>query len=108
MNSRQAINYPIQGDAFHLEAWIANRVREKLRDYPDMRGVRLMNLIHDSLIANVPATILVSFVKLVQDTVAEVRKYHKWVLVPITAEVEVAPVGKSWIEKKPYEVGKVS
>jgi DNA polymerase I-like protein with 3'-5' exonuclease and polymerase domains len=105
MNKRQAINYPIQGDAFHLEAWIANRVREKLRDYSDMRRVRLINLIHDSLIANVPAVVLAPFVRLVQDTVAEVRKNHAWVLVPITAEVEVAPVGKSWIEKKPYHEG---
>jgi DNA polymerase I-like protein with 3'-5' exonuclease and polymerase domains len=109
MDKRKAINYPIQGDAFRLEAWIANRVRAKLRDLEGpIRKVKLMNLIHDSLLSNVPAMCLTQFVDLVQETVAEVRKYHSWINVPITAEVEVAPMGKPWINKEPYKLGKVA
>jgi DNA polymerase I-like protein with 3'-5' exonuclease and polymerase domains len=105
MDKRKAINYPIQGDAFHLEAWVANRVRQKLRDSSDsLKRAKLMNLIHDSLIGDVPKSCVREFVKLVLDTVAETRKEFAWINVPISAEVEVAAVGKSWIEKKPYDV----
>lgn len=55
---RQARNTPIQGAASDCCIYAASKLRRVLMssDNPEMRAVRLINTVHDSLIAEVPAT----------------------------------------------------
>lgn len=104
MSKRQAINYPIQGDAFHIEAWVAMQLRNFLKKYR-MKHVHLFNLVHDSLILDGPPDELFpTLTKLKRLVEIEVAEHWKWIIVPMTAEIEISPVGKSWYDKKPYEL----
>jgi DNA polymerase I-like protein with 3'-5' exonuclease and polymerase domains len=99
MGRNDCVNYPVQGAAFHcllqslvsLNGWLAY----------NKFGAAIIGQIHDSIVLDVPE-------KEVDDVVAaavkimgpELQKKWPWIVVPMEVEAELAPVDRSWHDKK--------
>lgn len=101
MDRKQASNYPAQGSAFHCLLWCLIQIQKALRKY-HMKTV-LIGQIHDSALADVAKGELKDYVSIAHEIMSKkLREHWKWIIVPMEAECEVAPVGKSWFEKEKY------
>lgn len=99
MKRTEAINYPIQGAAFHCNLWSFIRVNNCLKKYR-MKS-KLIGQIHDSIIGDVPDKEFEDFYEIIERTTCEdLAKAWKWINVEMEIELEAAPVGASWYEKK--------
>jgi len=98
-NRKQVINYPIQGTAFHWLLWSLIRVQKLMNKYK-MKSL-VVGQIHDSMIIDVYRKERRDFLEIVRQVIYEdIRKHWKWIIVPLTVEVSVAPVGGNWYEKE--------
>lgn len=99
MNRNAATNYPVQGAAFHCLLWCLVKLQEWLTKYK-MR-TRIVGQIHDSILLDI-------YPPEAQDVLTAARhlmtkailKYWDWLIIPLDAEVEIAPMGKSWHHKE--------
>jgi DNA polymerase I len=99
MQKNQAINYAIQGTAFHwlLRALIELNRQIKLRHMKTL----LIGQIHDSIVADVPEQELNDFLELAHYVMCVwLRKIWKWIVVPLEIEAEASEVDGNWFEKK--------
>lgn len=103
LNRKQAINYPIQGSAFHWLLWSLIRIQKLLRKYK-MKSL-IVGQIHDSIVGDIHKRERRDYLEIVKQVIYEdLRKHWKWIIVPLIVEVEVAPVGGSWYEKKEIKI----
>lgn len=102
MTRNQAINYPIQGTAFHILLWSLIRITDKLKE-KRMRA-KLIGQIHDCMLFDVPEDEVEELIKLLNEVMTvEVRDEWKWIIVPLSIEVEATPINQSWAAKRPIE-----
>jgi DNA polymerase-1 len=99
----QVINFPVQGAAFHCLLWGLIELQRWMRKHK-MRS-KIVGQIHDSLVIDAH-----------KDEVADIAAYaHKifskllpkawsWINIPIEIELELAPLGAPWHDKKPYHL----
>lgn len=98
MYRNDAVNYPIQGSAFHILLWsliqgMKAQIREKWK-------TRLANQIHDAVLLDVHPSELTKIVNIMKCIMMnDVRQHWKWITVPLDVEVTVFPVDKSWASK---------
>jgi len=103
MSRKEAINYPVQGSAFHCLLWSlitlqSEILRQKMKTL-------IVGQIHDSIVADVPWNELDDFLGLAKEVMTErLRKTWKWINIPLEVEAEVAPLGKSWADKVEYQI----
>lgn len=95
----QVVNSPIQGSAFHCLLWCLIRLQNWLTR--NNMGTLIVGQIHDSMILDfvedeIPR-VLRKFNKIVTE---ELPRAFPWINVPMSTEVEIAPVGGSWHDKK--------
>lgn len=103
LNRKQAINIPIQGSAFHWLLWCLIRIQKLMKKYK-MRSM-IVGQIHDSILADIHMGELKEYLKIVKQVIYEdLPKHWKWIIVPLTVEAEVAPVGGSWFEKEEIKI----
>jgi len=103
MDRKQAVNYPIQGSAFHCLLWSLIRVHKLLRKYK-MKSL-IVGQIHDSMLMDVLVRELKDVIEIVkQVTTVDLARHWKWICVPLRIECEAAPPGKSWYEKKEIQI----
>lgn len=103
MRRNEVINYAVQGSAFHCLLLSVIKMQEALKK-EKMKSV-LIGQIHDSMLGDVPHDELRDFYQLAKYIMEEVvREYWKWIIVPIPMEADVAPMGKSWFEKKEFKL----
>jgi DNA polymerase-1 len=101
MGKNDAINYPIQGSAFHGLLWSLIQMdkfilKEKL-------NTRIISQIHDSLLLDVHPDELDQVVRAVKRiTCTDLLNAWKWINVPLEIEADLAGVDQSWAEKKSY------
>jgi DNA polymerase I-like protein with 3'-5' exonuclease and polymerase domains len=63
----------------------------------------LIGQIHDSIVADSPADELDTFLEVAETIMTKkLRKHWEWIIVPMEVEAEVADLGKTWFDKKPY------
>lgn len=99
LDRKQAINYPIQGSAFHWLLWSLIQIQKALNKYK-MRSL-IVGQIHDSIVGDIHKDEFKDYLEIVQEVIYEkIRKHWKWIIVPLKVEVEAAPVGGSWYEKE--------
>jgi DNA polymerase I len=92
-------NYGIQGSAFHCNLWSMIRLHRWLKKYK--MKTKLRGQIHDSQIFTSPESELQDVIaKAKQITAEELPEAWRWINVPLSIEVEVAPVGGNWFGKK--------
>lgn len=99
LDRKQAINYPIQGSAFHWLLWSLIRIQKLMRKYK-MKSL-IVGQIHDSIVGDIHRKERKDYLEIVKQVIYEdLRKHWDWIIVPLLVEVEVAPVGGSWFDKK--------
>ena len=106
MDKKQASNYPVQGSAFHCLLWCLIKIQKAIKKYK-MKTV-LIGQIHDSVLSDIAKGELKDYVEIAYNIMTkELRKHWKWIIVPIEADCEVAPVGESWYKKAKLDMGKL-
>jgi len=99
----EVINYPVQGSAFHWLLWSLIRIQKLLKKYK-MRTL-IVGQIHDSIVSDVYRKELRNYLEIVKQVMTiDIRKHWKWIIIPLSIEAEVAPVGGSWYEKKKMKI----
>lgn len=101
MRKNEAINYPVQGSAFHclLQGliWLQQEITRRCMK------TKLIGQVHDSVVADVPDNELTDYLNLCQELfVLRLKERWKWLTIPLVIEAEVSPVNGSWYEKKDY------
>jgi len=97
----EVINYPVQGSAFHWLLWSLIRIQKLLKKYK-MKTL-IVGQIHDSIVSDVHRRELKNYLEIVKQVMTvDIRKHWKWIIVPLSIEIEVSPIGKSWYEKKKF------
>jgi DNA polymerase-1 len=100
---KEAINYPIQGTAFHCLLWCLIRISKLLKKY-NMKTL-LVGQIHDSALSDTPENELDDYIEIAMKVITvDLKKHWPWIITPIRAEVEVTPIGGSWYEKEKYKI----
>ena len=103
LDRKQAINYPIQGSAFHWLLWSLIRI-QKLMDKYKMRS-RIVGQIHDSIVGDIHKHERKDYLDIVKQVIYEdIRKHWDWIIVPLRVEVGVCPVGGNWYEKEEIKI----
>lgn len=98
-----AINYPVQGSAFHCLLWALIKL-QKMIDNRVMDAL-LIGQIHDSILADVAVEQVPAYVTLARRVLTQqLPAAWSWIITPIEVEVEVSPPGGSWFDKRPYHM----
>lgn len=99
MKRNEAINYPVQGSAFHCLLWSFIEMTKALKKNK-MKSV-LIGQIHDSALGDVPEDEFEDYVALFREISTErIREAWDWIILPLDVEVEATDVDKSWFTKK--------
>ena len=103
MNKKDAINYPVQGSAFHVLLWsLIEGIKAMLND---RWKSRFIGQIHDSIIMDVhpkERDHIIAVMKLIMTLV--VRKRFPWINVPLEIECEICPVDAPWSKKYEFKI----
>jgi len=103
LDRKQAINYPVQGSAFHWLLWSLIKIQRLLRKYK-MRSL-IVGQIHDSIVSDVHKDETEDYLEIAKQVMTiDVKKHWPWINVPLTIEAEVAPVGGTWYDKKKVKI----
>lgn len=103
MKYNELSNLPIQGTAFHILLWTYIRVNQKRRE--EEWRTKIPAEVHDSMMFDFAPKEVNHILKAVKHIAeVETRKHFEWINIPIKIEAELAPVGASWYDIKPYEV----
>lgn len=104
MGKNQAVNYPIQGSAFHCLLWTLIRLVAIEIKKRGMKSL-IIGQIHDSVVADVVPSELDDLLAIIYRITSKLLPRHwPWLIVPMETECEVAPVGGSWADKKEYKL----
>lgn len=99
MSKNDAINYPIQGSAFHCLLWSFIELDKFLCTYK-WRS-RLIGQVHDSMILDVYPKELHSVIGHIKKiTTEDLPKAWDWINVPLEVDFEICDVDASWADKK--------
>jgi len=99
----EIINYPVQGSAFHWLLWCLIRIIKLLKKY--RMKTLITGQIHDSIVGDVYKKELRNYLEICEQVMTvDIRKHWKWIIVPLSIEAEVAPVGGSWYEKEKVKI----
>ena len=101
MGKNDAVNYPVQGAAFHCLLWSFIRMDQIIIE----KGwdTKLILQIHDSMLFDTNPKELDEVVQTIYDvTCKQLPKAWKWITVPLDVEAEVCEVNDPWSKKKEY------
>ncbi len=103
MDRKKVINYPVQGSAFHWLLWSLIRIQKLLKKYK-MKTL-IIGQIHDSIVSDVYKKELQDYLEITQKVMTiDVRKHWPWIIVPLTIEAEVTPIGGNWYQKREVQI----
>ena len=108
MDKKKTINYPIQGDAYHLNQHGINIVNRRLRKEGAI--TRPFNQIHDSGVYDSTVDEFKDVIRMINHTMnVRMREIYPWINVPIVIEFDVAEAGHegSWFDKKAWDLEKM-
>lgn len=103
MSRNDAINYPVQGAAFHVLLWSLIRATETFKQFK-MR-TRIVGQIHDAIVLDVYPPERDDVISIMQKIMErDVRKAFPWIIVPLQIDCELCPVDTSWADKQKYKI----
>jgi len=103
LGKNDAINYPVQGSAFHCLLWSLIQLNNWLNK--NNKRSKLVGQIHDSIVADVHDDELDEFLQIAKTIMTKkIRQKFEWINVPLDVEAEITPVNGSWFEKKEVEI----
>jgi DNA polymerase-1 len=95
----EVLNYAIQGSSFHCLLWSIIEIQRHLRKYK--WKTKLINQIHDCLVADVPIDELQDYLHLAKRVMTTACMAHyQWLIVPLEIEAEVVEPESTWFNKK--------
>ncbi len=101
MSKNAVLNYPVQGPAFHCLLWFLIRLQKWLKK--NKMRTTIVGQIHDSCEGNSPPDEIQDVLGKVNELVSvDLPKSFPWVTVPMSIEVSVADIGKSWSDMKEW------
>lgn len=99
MGKNDAINYPIQGAAFHCLLWSFIQIARWLKK--NNMKTKVIGQIHDSIVLDIhPDEVNLVLATANRIMTQDIRKHWPWIIVPLEVEVELTPVDGSWYLKK--------
>mgnify|MGYP006280856579 CR=1 FL=1 len=102
MGKNDAINYPIQGAAFHCLLWSLIQLDEELKDKWESR---IIGQIHDAIVLDVfPPELPALIQKIRKITTIDLPNAWDWITVPLTVDFEVCEMDAPWAEKHKLEL----
>ena len=103
MTRNDAINYPVQGAAFHI-LLLALIHATKALEREGMK-TRIVGQIHDAIVLDVYPPELKKVVRIMKCIMEnDVRQIWKWINVPLKVDAELCPVDGNWAEKQDYKI----
>lgn len=103
MRRNEVTNYPGQGTAFHFLLWSLIQLHRWLT--MNEMETKIVGQIHDSIeLSFHPAEIKTVLKKAQQIMCHDIRRHWPWICVPMSIDVEIAPVGGTWRDKTPMEI----
>ena len=99
MKRNDVFNYMIQGSACHSLLWSLNKIIDQFKE----EGIksRIIGQIHDELIIDVVPSELENIIKIARQIMCEeIKKYFKWIIVPLTVEMSISEINGNWYERK--------
>lgn len=98
----ELLNFDVQGPGFHCLLWSMIELDRYIIKHK-MKS-RLSATIHDCVMGDVPEREVQDYLDTTKYLLTEkIRKHWDWIIVPLKAEVDVVPVGKSWLDKVRWE-----
>lgn len=104
MDSKQTSNYPIQGSSFHCLLFVLIEINNFFKEN-NMQS-KVIGEVHDSLVLSVQPGEEAETLVALQEALKKLRKEWKWIIVPLTLEVEMGGVDEAWNNLK--EVAKIT
>jgi len=99
----EVINLGTQGGASCCMLWSLCEVQDAIRSHK--MNTCIIGEVHDSIIADVPTNELDDYIGMACEIMTnKLRNNFDWIIVPIEVEVDVAPAGLSWYDKKKHSV----
>ena len=99
----EVLNMPIQGLSCHCLLWSLIQINKGIKK----RGWKtvLVGQIHDSIVADVSHDELDLFLEYVKHVMTKrIHKHWTFLSAPMEIEAEVAGLGETWFDKKPYTI----
>ncbi len=98
MSKNDAINYPVQGAAFHCLLWSFIQLDAELNEKWESR---IIGQIHDAIVLDVYPAELPALVQKIRDiTTLKLPEAWPWIIVPLDVEFEYCDIDAPWSEKK--------
>lgn len=98
LSRNEIFNTPIQGAAFHMLLWSLIQLNKIARK--DQWRSKIISQIHDSILIDMYPKELNNVIRIAKQIMTEdIREHWKWIIVPLTVEVEATPVDGNWYEK---------
>lgn len=96
-------NFSAQGGAAHCLLWSFCKLNDTIRELG--LETKICGQIHDSILIDSPHDELDDVLRIANDIMTrQLMEYYPWIAVPMEIEADVAPMGKSWWEKKEYPI----
>lgn len=103
MSKNDAINYPVQGAAFHCLLWSFIQVQKIA--IAEKWDSRLIGQIHDALIADVHPDELHHVLSTINRVcTVDLPKAWDWICIPLKIEAEVTDIDGSWADIKHFDL----
>jgi DNA polymerase-1 len=103
MSLNNVLNYPIQGDAFHVLLWSLIEADKALLRCKFK--TRILTETHDSILLDVYPPELKQIINILRCIMCnDVKQHWKWIIVPLDIKAELCPIDKSWADKKSYKL----
>lgn len=97
MAKNAAVNYPVQGAAFHLLLKTLTLVVQRIRGWKS----KVIGQVHDSLLIDAVPSEVPALVEMVSRIAAEeLPRIWDWIIVPIRVEAKVSEIDGSWARMK--------
>ena len=102
MRRNEAINYPVQGVAFHWLLWTLIRMDELIQK--EKLDSKVIGEVHDSMLLDVhPDELGYIITNIRRLACEELPKNFTWINVPINVEIKITDVDKPWSEMHPFK-----
>lgn len=106
MSKNDAINYPVQGAAFHCLLWAFVEIQKIA--IAENWDSRLIGQIHDALIGDVNPQEINHVLRTINRVcTVELPKAWDWICVPLKIEAEATEVDGSWADIKHFDLGSI-
>jgi len=101
LSRNDAINRPVQGAAFHCLLWSFVEIDRIMRE--EKWDTRIIGQVHDSIVLDVHPEELHHVAKTVRRVTCEdLPKAWKWIIVPLSVDMDLCGVDESWADKKEF------